>query len=113
MEYIYAALLLHRSGQGITEEGIRRILQAANVVPDEARVKSLIAALSRINIDEILKGAGAMPFVGAPMAVGQGAPAAATSEAEKKGKEEEEEKEAKEKEKKEEEALEGLGALFG
>ncbi|MBS7628193.1 50S ribosomal protein P1, partial [Candidatus Bathyarchaeota archaeon] len=108
MEYIYAALLLHRSGQEITEEGIKRILQAANLVPDEARVKSLIAALSRINIDETLKGVGAMPFIGAPMAAGQGAPASVTPESEKKGKVEEKEKEAEEKEKKEEEALEGL-----
>jgi large subunit ribosomal protein L12 len=116
LEYIYAALLLHRSGQEITEEGIKRIMQAANIVPDEARVKSLVAALSRINIDETLKSAGAMPFMGVPMTAGPAAVATTAPAAEEKAKEKEkgkEKEEEKEKEKKEEEALEGLGALFG
>ncbi|MEM2593027.1 MAG: 50S ribosomal protein P1 [Nitrososphaerota archaeon] len=105
MEYIYAALLLHRAGQQITEENVKKVLSAAGVNPDEARIKALVAALSEINIDEVLKSATAMPL--APVAA---APAAAPSE-EKKPEAKEEKKE--EEKKSEEEALAGLSALFG
>lgn len=102
MEYVYAALLLHSSKQEINEENLKRVLEAAKIAPDEVRVKSLVAALAEVNIEEALKGAAVMPLVGAP------APAAAPTAAPEK-KEEEKEEEPK----KEEEALEGLGALFG
>ncbi|MEM1654731.1 MAG: 50S ribosomal protein P1 [Nitrososphaerota archaeon] len=104
MEYIYAALLLHRAGQQITEENVKKVLSAAGVNPDEARIKALVAALSEINIDEVLKSAIAMPL--APVAA---APAAAPSEEKKP----EAKEEKKEEEKSEEEALAGLSALFG
>lgn len=105
MEYIYAALLLHRAGQQITEENVKKVLSAAGVNPDEARIKALVAALSEINIDEVLKSATAMPL--APVAA---APVTAPSE-EKKPEAKEEKKE--EEKKSEEEALAGLSALFG
>jgi len=104
MEYIYAALLLHRAGQQITEENVRKVLSAAGINPDEARVKALVAALSEINIDEVLKSATAMPF--APMAA-TAAPATSQEKPEVK------EEKKKEEEKAEEEALAGLSALFG
>ena len=101
MEYVYAALILHRLGKKVDEESVKKIITAAGVQPDEIKVKALVAALGEINIDEALKSAVAMP------AQQQAAPAAAAAPAKK------EEKEEKKEEKKEEEALEGLAALFG
>ena len=107
MEYVYAALLLHRAGKEISEENVKKVLSAAGVNPDEARVKALVAALSEVNIDEVLKSATAMP-------VAPAAPAAAQPPAEEKKPEAKKEEKKKEEEKKEsEEALAGLSALFG
>jgi large subunit ribosomal protein L12 len=99
MEYVYAALLLHKLKQNITEDSVKSVVKAAGVAPDDVRVKALVAALSEVNIEEALKAA---PVAAAP-AAGGAAPAAAAA------KKEEEKKE----EKKEEEALEGLSSLFG
>jgi len=107
MEYIYAAMLLHRAGKPIDEENLTKVLNAAGVNVDPVRVKALVAALSEINIDEAIKSA--PTFM--PMAAPTAAPAAEAA-AEEKPKEEEKKEEAKEEEK-EEEALEGLAALFG
>jgi large subunit ribosomal protein L12 len=98
MKYMYAALLLHSAAQPIDEANVKKVLTAAGVKPEEARVKALVAALSEVKIDEALKAAQA-----APVAVA--APAAAPAKKEEKKPEEEK--------KKEEEALAGLGALFG
>jgi large subunit ribosomal protein L12 len=106
MEYVYAALLLHTAGKEITEENLKAVLEAAGVNPDEARIKALVAALEGVNIDEVIEKA-AMP-VAAPVAVAA-APAAEGGAAEAAQEEEEEEEE----EVSEEEALAGLGALFG
>jgi len=106
MEYVYAALLLHRAGKEINEENVKKVLSAAGVNPDEARVKALVAALGEVNIDEVLKSATAVAM----------APAAqAPQPAEKpEAKEEKKEEKKKEEEKKEaEEALAGLSSLFG
>ena len=100
MEYVYAALLLHSAGEKITEESVKKVLTAAGTKPEEPRVKALVAALSEIKIEDALKSAQAMQVAAAPAA----APAEAKKE-EKKGGEEEK--------KKGEEALAGLGALFG
>ncbi|WP_297486653.1 50S ribosomal protein P1 [Thermococcus sp.] len=104
MEYVYAALLLHASGKEINEENLKKVLEAAGVSADEARIKALVAALEGVNIDEVIEKA-AMP-VAAPVAV------AAPQPAEEKVEEAEEEEEEEEEER-EEEALAGLGALFG
>ena len=104
MEYVYAALLLHKLKQNITEDNVKNVIKATGVTPDEIRVKALVAALSEVNIDEALKAAPTAISPPAPSASGGGA-SSATSAAPK----EEEKKE----EKKEEEALEGLSALFG
>jgi large subunit ribosomal protein L12 len=101
MEYIYSAMLLHTAGQKITEEHVKKVLTAAGVKADDARIKALVASLEGVNIDEAIKTA-AIPVAAAPAA-----PAGKT----------EEKKEEKKKEKKEEvsqeEAAAGLGALFG
>ncbi len=106
MEYVYAALLLHAAGKEINEENLKAVLEAAGITPDEARIKAPVAALEGVNIDEVIEKA-AMP-VAAPVAVAA-APAPAEGEAEQAQEEEEEEEE----EVSEEEALAGLGALFG
>jgi large subunit ribosomal protein L12 len=102
MEYVYAALLLHKLKQNITEDGVKNIVKAAGVAPDDVRVKALVAALSEVNIEEALKAAPVA--VAAAPAAGGAAPAGGAAKAEA---------EEKKDEKKEEEALEGLSSLFG
>jgi large subunit ribosomal protein L12 len=106
MEYVYAALLLHRLKQNITEDSIKNVVKAAGVTPDDVRVKALVAALGEVNIEEALKAAPVAAAAAAAPAAGGAASAAGAGEAPAK---EEEKKE----EKKEEEALEGLSSLFG
>ena len=57
MEYVYAALLLHKLKQNITEDSVKNVVKAAGVTPDDVRVKALVAALSEVQIDEVLKAA--------------------------------------------------------
>ena len=103
MEYVYAALLLHKLKQEVNEDSVKNVIKATGTEPDEVRVKALVAALGEVNIEEALKSA--------PIAVAASAPApeakAGEKEKEKKKKDEGEEKKG------EEEALAGLSALFG
>jgi len=100
MKYVYAALLLHSAGKPISESSIKEVLSAAGIATEDARVKALVASLSEVNVDEVLKKA-------SMMAVAAPAPAPAAQAAAKP------EEKAEKEEKKEEEALAGLGALFG
>jgi large subunit ribosomal protein L12 len=102
MEYLYAALLLHKLKQDISEDSVKNIIKAAGATPDDIRVKALVAAISHINIDEVLKNAALAVSAPAPTpesGSGSGTPQPTTEEPKE--------------EKKEEEALEGLSALFG
>jgi large subunit ribosomal protein L12 len=108
MEYVYAALLLHKLKQDITEDNVKNVIKATGAAPDEVRVKALVAALSDINIDDALKAAPVSISTGPSVAASTAAAAAAATEATPAPKEEE-----KKEEKKEEEALEGLSSLFG
>ncbi|MCX6660841.1 MAG: 50S ribosomal protein P1 [Candidatus Bathyarchaeota archaeon] len=101
MMYIYAALLLHSASKPIDVDNIKKILTAAEVAVDEARVKALTAALSEVKIDDVLKQASSAAFAPAAPAAPTAPSAAPSAEAKKT------------EEKKEEEALAGLGALFG
>lgn len=103
MEYIYAALLLHKAGKEINEKSVKSVLTGAGVAVDEARVKALVAALQNVNIDEAMKKA-ATPI--AVAAVASAAPAAGSEKKEEKKKEEDGKKA-------EEAAAAGLSALFG
>jgi len=103
LEYIYAALLLHRAGKKIDEDGLRKVIEAAGITPDLSKIKSLASSLAEVNIDEILKQAATMPVAAAPAAASAPQPAAAPAEKPKEEKKEEEK----------EEALSGLSALFG
>jgi len=100
MEYVYAALLLHKAGGKLTAKAMEEVLTAAGSTPDKGRIKALLAALKDVDIDEALKSAAAMPVAAAPAAAGGAAPAA-------------EEKKEEEEEEPEEEATAGLGSLFG
>ena len=102
MEYIYAALLLHKLKQEITEDNIKNVIKSTGATPNEVMVKALVAAISEVNIDEALKAA--------PVALST---TTATAEPSPAGPKQESSEPPKEQEKKEEEALEGLSALFG
>jgi large subunit ribosomal protein L12 len=108
MEYVYAALLLHKAGKEINEENLSNVLTTAGINVDVVRVKALVASLSEVNIDEAVKSAPTMMAAPAAAAQAPTAPAAET-----KPKEEDKKKKAEEEKAKEEAALEGLGALFG
>ena len=102
MEYVYAAMLLHKAGKEINEKSVSEVLTAAGVSADAARVKALVASIAEVDIEEAIKAAPAM------MAAAPAAAAAAPVEEEKKEEEPEEDES-----KKEEAAMEGLGSLFG
>ena len=94
MEYIYAALLLHKLGKEVSETHLKKVLEAAGTQVDEAKVKTLIASLKGVDIAAELANASVMAA----------APAhGAHAKVEEKPKEEE----------KKEAAAEGLSALFG
>jgi large subunit ribosomal protein L12 len=106
MEYIYAALLLHKAGKAIKEENVKAVLTAAGITVDDSRAKALVAALDGVNIDEAISKAAAAPVAvaAAPAAAAHaGAPAAASPKEEKK----------EDKKDEEESGMAGLGALFG
>jgi len=92
MEYVYAALLLHKLGKPVDETGITKVIHATGVSVEESKVKNLVISLKDVDIDKELESA---VVVGA-------APVAASVE--KKEEPKEEKKEA---------AAEGLSALFG
>jgi large subunit ribosomal protein L12 len=96
MEYIYAALLLHKLGKTVDEASITKVMEAAGASVDEAKVKTLIASLSGVDINKELESASLM--AAAPSS-GASAGSAPTEE--------------KKEEVKTEAAAEGLSALFG
>jgi len=102
MEYVYAALLIHKAGKKVDEATVKKVLEAAGVTPDDAKIKALVASLEGVDIEEAIKKAASAPVAAA-------APAAEAAPAEKK----EEKKPAEDEKKSEEEAAAGLGALFG
>ena len=101
MEYVYAALLIHKAGGKVDEATVKKVLEASGTKPDDARVKALVAALQGVNIDEAVKKAAFAPVAVAPV-----------TQASAPAKKEEEKKPADDK-KSEEAAAAGLSALFG
>jgi large subunit ribosomal protein L12 len=102
MEYVYAALMLHKLQKEVTEENVTNIVKASGAEVNEAQVKALVASLADVNIEEAIKAA--------PVAVAAAAPAA---EAASGGEEKKEAKAEPPSEKQEEAAMEGLSSLFG
>ena len=101
MEYVYAALLLHKLDKEVNEANLTSVVKASGADVNEAQVKSLVAALADVNIDEAVKAA--------PVAVAAAAPAADAAAGDAPAKEEKK----KEEPKNEEAAMEGLSSLFG
>ncbi|MBI2124416.1 50S ribosomal protein P1 [Candidatus Pacearchaeota archaeon] len=93
MEYIYAALLLHKLGKNVDEDGLKKVVAATGAEFDEAKAKSLIASLQGVDIDKELQSA----------SLAAATPAAGAAP----------EKKEEKKEEKASEAAEGLSALFG
>lgn len=93
MEYVYAALLLHKLGKPVSEENINKIIQVSGANVDESKVKSLVVSLKDVDIDKELEST-----------IVSAVPAAVSASSEEKPVEKEEKKEA---------AAEGLSALFG
>lgn len=95
MEYVYAALLLHKLGKEVSEDGIKAVVAATGTSVDDSKVKSLVASLKGVDIDAELANA----------SMASAAPAAPAAEAKKE--------EAPKKEEKKASAAEGLASLFG
>ena len=98
MEYIYAAMLLHKAGKAIDEDSLKKVVAAAGIQVDDAKVKTVVAALNGVDIEKAIKEAAPVAVAAAP---------AASSGGKKEEKPKEEEKVS------EEAAAAGLGALFG
>jgi large subunit ribosomal protein L12 len=95
MEYIYAALLLHKLGKSVDEANLKKVITSTGTEVDEAKIKLLVANLKDVNIDEELANAVSIAT----------APSATPVQAEEKKEKKEEEKSSP--------AAEGLSSLFG
>ncbi len=94
---IYASLLLFKAGKDINEGNVKKVLEAAGVKVEDAKIKSLVASLEGVNIDDAIKQAAVAPVVAV-------APAGSEKKAAEKPKEEK---------KAADEAAAGLSSLFG
>ena len=102
MEYVYAALMLHKLEKEVNEANVASVVKATGAEVNEAQVKALVASLADVNIEDAIKAA--------PVAVA----AAAAPAADAAGGDEKKEKKAEPpSEKQEEAAMEGLSSLFG
>ena len=102
MEYVYAALMLHKLQKEVTEENVTSVVKATGAEVNEAQVKALVASLADVNIEEAIKAA--------PVAVAAAPAAAADAPAD--GDKKKEAKAEPPSEKQEEQAMEGLASLF-
>ena len=102
MEYVYAALMLHKLEKEVNEANVTSVVKATGAEVNEAQVKALVASLADVNIEDAIKAA--------PVAVAAAAPAA---EAAAGGDAPKEKKAEPPSEKQEEAAMEGLSSLFG
>ena len=102
MEYVYAALMLHKLEKEVNEANVTSVVKATGAEVNEAQVKALVASLADVNIEEAIKAA--------PVAVAAAAPAAEAAGGDEKKSEKKAEPPS---EKQEEAAMEGLSSLFG
>ena len=103
MEYVYAALMLHKLQKEVTEENVTSVVKATGAEGNEAQVKALVASLADVNIEEAIKAA--------PVSVAAAPVAAADAPAD--GDKKKEAKAEPPSEQQEEQAMEGLASLFG
>ena len=101
MEYVYAALMLHKLEKEVNEANVASVVKATGAEVNEAQVKALVASLADVNIEDAIKAA--------PVAVAAAPAAAPGGDAPK----EESKKAEPPSEKQEEAAMEGLSSLFG
>lgn len=94
MEYIYAALLLHKLGQTVDEASLKKVISATGASVDEGKIKVLVASLNGVDIEKELENA---------VALSAAAPAPVA----------EHKKDEKKEEEKASAAAEGLSSLFG
>ena len=100
MEYVYGALLLHKLGQEVNEDNLKKVVEATGTKVDTSKVKTLVASLQGVDISSELENASVS------IASGGGAAGAETEAAH------ENKKEKKEDDKPSESAA-GLASLFG
>ena len=100
MEYVYAALMLHKLEKEVNEANVTSVVKATGAEVNEAQVKALVASLADVNIEDAIKAA--------PVAVAAAAPAADAAA----GGDEKKEKKAEPPSEKQA-AMEGLSSLFG
>ena len=105
MEYVYAALMLHKLEKEVNEENVANVVKATGAEVNEAQVKALVASLADVNIEDSIKAA--------PVTVAAAPAAAADAPAAEGGDEKKEKKAEPPSEKQEEAAMEGLSSLFG
>ena len=105
MEYVYAALMLHKLQKDVTEENVTSVVKATGAEVNEAQVKALVASLADVDIEEAIKAA--------PVAVAAAPAAAAEADAPAGGDDKKEKKADPPSEKQEEQPMEGLASLFG
>ena len=103
MEYVYAALMLHKLEKEVNEANVASVVKATGAEVNEAQVKALVASLADVNIEDAIKAA--------PVAVA--AAAAPAADAAAGGDDKKEKKAEPPSEKQEEAAMEGLSSLFG
>ena len=105
MEYVYAALMLHKLQKDVTEENVTSVVKATGAEVNEAQVKALVASLADVDIEEAIKAA--------PVAVAAAPAAAPETEASAGGDDKKEKKADPPTQKQEEQAMEGMASLFG
>ncbi|MBI2140973.1 50S ribosomal protein P1 [Candidatus Woesearchaeota archaeon] len=103
MEYVYAALLLHKAGKKVDEASLGKVLEAAGAKADVAMSKAVVASLDGVDFDKAIKEAAVQQVA---VAAAPAASGAEKKEAKPEAKKEDEKKSA-------EEAAAGLSALFG
>ena len=101
MEYIYAALLLHKLEQPVSEENMKKVIEATGAQVDESKIKTLLTSLQGVDIGKELENA-SITTVAAQ--AGNAGGDAGKGEAKKEEKKEEE---------KPSESAAGLASLFG
>lgn len=105
VEYVYAALLLHKLDKDVTEDSVASVVKASGAEVNQAQVKSLVAALADVDIDEAVKAL--------PVAAAAAAPAAAVAPAADESGSGDAKEEKKDDSQSEEQAMAGLSSLFG
>ncbi len=113
MEYVYAALILHETGEEINEDNLTGVLEAAGVDVEQSRVKALVAALEDVDVEEAIETAAAVPAAGGAAAGGAAEESADADDGDDGDADEVEAEDEDDEDEDEGDGGEGLGELFG